>query len=103
MARHWHFFSVIFWLGNGFLFVILLFGTGQWRRLVPTSPSILPEVWNIFVRYSTFHLPPEPDGYFAYNPLQQLAYFGVVFLIAPLSLLTGAAMSPALAARAAGS
>jgi sulfoxide reductase catalytic subunit YedY len=96
MARHWHFFSVIAWLVNGLLFVALLFGTGQWRRLVPTSWSIVPEAWNVFVRYSTFHLPPEPDGFFAYNPLQQLAYFGVVFLIAPMSMLTGAAMSPAL-------
>jgi thiosulfate reductase cytochrome b subunit len=96
MARHWHFFSVIFWLGNGLIFVLLLFGTGQWRRLIPTSWAIVPEAWNIFVRYSTFHLPPEPDGFYAYNPLQQLAYFGVVFLLAPLSMLTGAAMSPAL-------
>src|SRR5205807_2553145 len=66
----------------------------------PTSWTILPEAWNIFVRYATFHLPPEPDGYYAYNPLQQLAYFGVVFLIAPLSMFTGAAMSPALASAA---
>jgi len=96
MARPWHFLSVLFWVGNGLLFVVLLFGTGQWRRLVPTSFSIVPEAWNIMVRYSTFHLPPEPDGFYAYNPLQQLAYFGVVFLIAPLSILSGAAMSPAL-------
>src|SRR5689334_3623986 len=24
MARHWHFFSVLFWVGNGLIFVILL-------------------------------------------------------------------------------
>ena len=33
MARHWHFLSVLFWVGNGVAFVALLFGTGQWRRL----------------------------------------------------------------------
>jgi thiosulfate reductase cytochrome b subunit len=100
MARAWHFMSVILWVANGLLFVVLLFGSGQWRRLVPTSWTIVPEAWNIFVRYTTFHLPPEPDGFYAYNPLQQLAYFGVVFMLAPLSILTGAAMSPAIAAAA---
>jgi DMSO/TMAO reductase YedYZ molybdopterin-dependent catalytic subunit/thiosulfate reductase cytochrome b subunit len=96
VARHWHFLAALFWLGNGVVFLVLLFATGQWRRLVPTSGSIIPESWNVFVHYATFHMPPEPDGFYAYNPLQQLAYFGVVFILAPLSLLTGAAMSPAL-------
>ena len=31
MARAWHFLSVLFWVGNGLLFVVLLFATGQWR------------------------------------------------------------------------
>jgi sulfoxide reductase catalytic subunit YedY len=26
MARHWHFLSVLFWVGNGLVFVVLLFG-----------------------------------------------------------------------------
>ena len=79
------------------MFVVLLFATGQWRRLVPTQVSIFPEAWNVFCHYATFHMPPEPDGFYAYNPLQQLAYFGVVFVLAPMSMLTGLAMSPALA------
>ena len=29
MARHWHFLSVLFWVGNGLVFVVLLFGTGS--------------------------------------------------------------------------
>jgi hypothetical protein len=44
----------------------------------------------------TFHLPVEPDGFFRYKPLQQLAYFGVVFILAPLQILTDLAMSPAI-------
>jgi len=35
MGRHWHFFCAIFWLLNGIAYVVLLFGTGEWRRLVP--------------------------------------------------------------------
>ena len=99
MARHWHFLSVLFWVGNGLVFVVMLFGTGQWQRLVPTSWRIVPDAWAVFVHYATFHLPPEPNGFYGYNALQQLAYFGVVFLLAPLAILTGPSMSPALTAR----
>jgi DMSO/TMAO reductase YedYZ molybdopterin-dependent catalytic subunit/thiosulfate reductase cytochrome b subunit len=99
MARHWHFLSVLFWVGNGLVFVVLLFGTGQWKRLVPTSWRIVPDAWAVFVHYATFHLPPEPNGFYHYNALQQLAYFGVVFVLAPLAMLTGPSMSPAFTAR----
>ncbi|MGA2061256.1 MAG: molybdopterin-dependent oxidoreductase [Thermoguttaceae bacterium] len=99
MARHWHFLSVLFWVGNGLAFLVLLFATGQWQRLVPTSWRIVPDAWAVFVHYATFHLPPEPNGFYHYNSLQQLAYFGVVFLLAPLAMLTGPSMSPAFTAR----
>ncbi len=99
MARHWHFLSVLFWVANGLIYVALLFGTGQWRRLVPTAWQIIPDAWSYFIYYVTFHMPPEPDAYFHYNPLQQLAYFGVVFILAPLAILTGPSMSPALTNR----
>lgn len=96
IARHWHFLSAFFWLANGLVFVALLFATNQWKRLVPTDPSLFTGAWNVFVHYATFHLPVEPDGFFRYNPLQQLSYFGIVFIVAPVSLLTGLAMSPAI-------
>ncbi len=99
MARHWHFLSVLFWVVNGFVYVALLFGTGQWRRLVPTSWQVVPDAWAYFVHYVTFHAPPEPDTFYRYNPLQQLTYFGVVFVLAPLAILTGPSMSPALTNR----
>jgi len=99
MARHWHFLSVLFWVGNGLVFGVLLFCTGQWKRLVPTSWQILPDAWAVFVHYATLHLPPEPNGFYHYNALQQLTYFGVVFILAPLAMLTGPSMSPALTAR----
>ncbi len=99
MARHWHFLSVLFWVGNGLIFSVMLFGTGQWKRLVPTSWRIVPDAWAVFVHYATLHLPPEPNGFYAYNALQQLAYFGVVFVLAPLAIMTGPSMSPAFTAR----
>jgi len=46
--------------------------------------------------YASFHFPPPGDPY---NPIQQLSYFGVVFLLGPFMIATGAAMSPAIDAR----
>src|SRR6185312_2771382 len=99
IARHWHFVSALFWVLNGAAYLGLLFATPHWRRIVPTSWSIFPHAWAYFVSYATFHLPPEPNGYFQYNPLQQLSYFAVIFILAPLSILTGPSMSPALVNR----
>jgi sulfoxide reductase catalytic subunit YedY len=98
LGRHWHFFSVIFWVLNGVIYVVLLFATGEWSRLLPTSWDIVPHAWNTLLTYLTFHIPPASD-FRPYDPLQQLAYAGVVFLLGPLMLLTGAAMSPAIEAR----
>src|SRR5690348_4943049 len=98
LGRHWHFFSVIFWLLNGAVYVVLLFATGEWLRLIPTSWSIIPRAWETFLTYLTLHIPPASD-FRPFDPLQQLAYAAVVFLLAPFMLATGAAMSPAIEAR----
>ncbi|MFY0577386.1 cytochrome b/b6 domain-containing protein [Cystobacter fuscus] len=96
LGRHWHYLSIIGWMLTGVTYVVLLLATGEWRRLIPTSWSVFPEAWHDFVVYLSFHMPPEAGRY---NALQQLSYAGVVFLLAPLLILTGAAMSPALTAR----
>jgi len=99
LARVWHFLTVPFFIINGIIFIILLFCTNQWMRLVPTSWQILPDAWNVFVHYATLHFPIEPNGFFHYNALQKLSYFGVIFILAPLAMLTGLAMSPAIDSR----
>jgi len=96
MGRHWHFFCATFWIMNGVVYVVLLFATGEWRRIVPTSWSLLPEAARNAWTYLHLHA---PSAGHPYNALQQLTYAGVVFVLAPLLMLTGAAMSPALAAR----
>ncbi|HEV2653333.1 MAG TPA: cytochrome b/b6 domain-containing protein, partial [Ktedonobacteraceae bacterium] len=98
LGRHWHFFAVIFWLLNGLVYVVLLFATGEWSRLLPTSWSIVPRAWATLLTYLSFHIPAASD-FRPFDPLQQLAYAGVVFLLAPFMLLTGAAMSPSIEAR----
>ncbi len=96
LGRHWHFFSVICWIGTGVVYVVLLFATGEWTRLVPTSWSIFPAAINTAGIYLSGHFPPPGDPY---NPLQQLTYFGVVFILGPVTIATGAAMSPHIDAR----
>lgn len=99
IARGWHFIHVPFFVLNGILFVVLLFASDQWLRLVPASWQIIPDAWSVFVHYSTFNLPIEPNGFYHYNALQQLAYFGVIFILAPVALLSGMSMSPAIESR----
>ena len=43
LGRHWHFFSALFWILNGAVYVVLLFATDEWRRLLPTSWSVFPD------------------------------------------------------------
>ncbi len=98
IGRHWHFVSVIGWILVGLSYYILLFATGQWHRYWPASWSIFPEAWNDIVTYLTFNLPPLLPGE-PLDAMQKLAYAGVVFVLAPFQILTGAAQSPAIEAR----
>lgn len=96
MGRLWHFACVIFWILNGVVYVFVLFANDEWRRLIPTSWSVFPDAAR--AAWSYLHLTLPPDGH-PYNALQQLAYAAVVFVVAPMLIATGAAMSPAVAAR----
>lgn len=98
MGRHWHFASVIGWILLGAVYYVLLFATGQWRRYIPTSWSVFPEAWDDIVTYLSFNLPPTLPGE-PLDAIQKLTYAGVVFLLAPFQILTGAAQSPAIEAR----
>lgn len=98
LGRHWHFFCAFFWMLNGFIYVAFLFATENWRRLIPTSWSIFPEAVRDFVTYATFHI-PEPKPFLPYDALQQLSYAFVIFILAPLAIVSGTTLSPAIAAR----
>ena len=42
LGRAWHALTTVIWIANGLVYVSLLFITGQWRRIVPTSWDIFP-------------------------------------------------------------
>lgn len=97
LGRLWHFFVAIFWILNGVVYIVLLFATGEWSRLIPTSWDIFPRAVQTFFTYITFHVPPASD-FRPYDPLQQLTYAAVVFLLGPFLIVTAAAQSPAIEA-----
>ncbi|MDQ0834591.1 sulfoxide reductase catalytic subunit YedY [Streptomyces achromogenes] len=98
LARWWHLGVNTLWLLNGVVFYTLLFVTAQWERLVPTSWSVFPNAASVAIQYMSLDWPRE-NGWVAYNGLQLLAYFVTVFVAAPLALITGLGMSPALSTR----
>jgi DMSO/TMAO reductase YedYZ molybdopterin-dependent catalytic subunit/thiosulfate reductase cytochrome b subunit len=98
LARWWHLGVDVLWLANGLVFYVLIFSTGHWRRIVPTSWNVFPDALSTLIQYASLNWPTE-TGWVAYNGLQQLAYFLTVFVAAPLALITGLGMSPALSTR----
>ena len=98
LARWWHFSFDLLWLINGVVFVVLLFSTDQWKRLVPTSWEVFPNAVSTALQYLSLQL-PQNAGFSTYNALQLLAYFITVFIAAPLALVTGLLQAPAVAGR----
>jgi thiosulfate reductase cytochrome b subunit len=96
LRRHWHFLTDVAWLLTGLVYVAMLFASPEWRRLIPTSWQIVPDAGRAMLGYLTLHIVEAPGRY---NALQQLSYAAVIFLLAPFSIATGIAMSPAMAAR----
>lgn len=98
LGRHWHFMTVQFWILTGAVYVTLVFATGYWRYLVPTSWSVFPDAVKAVGAYLSFHYPPLLPNQ-PYNAVQKLSYFFVIFILAPMQIATGAAMSPSVLAR----
>ena len=86
------------WLVNGIVFYVLLFATGQWLKIVPTNWDVFPNAVSASLQYASLNWPTD-NGWAHYNALQLLSYFTVVFVAAPIALVTGLRMSPGLSAR----
>lgn len=94
-ARNWHFFFAWLFVINGVLYVLYSFFSGHVRRdLAPTSAE-LRDIGNSIKDHVRFR---HPTGIAAtrYNVLQKLTYLIVIFVLLPLIVLMGMAMSPGL-------
>ncbi len=98
LARWWHLGISTLWLLNGAVYYVLLGATGQWRHLVPTSWDVFPNAASAVIQYLSLDWPTD-TAWVAYNGVQMIAYFITVFVAAPLALLAGLGMSPALSTR----
>lgn len=98
LARWWHMGVGVLWLLNGAVFYILLFTTGQWRRIVPTSWDVIPHAASVMIQYASLDW-PDDHTWTNYNALQLISYFVTVFIAAPAALITALGMSPALSQR----
>jgi thiosulfate reductase cytochrome b subunit len=86
------------WVLNGAVFYVLIFSTGEWKRLVPVSWDVFPHAVSAGIQYASLEW-PVVNGWVNYNGLQLLTYFITVFVAAPIAVLTGLRVSPGFAAR----
>lgn len=98
LGRHWHALASSLWLINGIIYILLLFATGLWRRIIPTSWDVFPEAWESAKIYAGLGV-PSLEHFQPYDALQMLGYTFVIFVLAPTLMLTGIAMSPAVRSR----
>lgn len=95
MGRHWHFFFAWLFVINGVAYLLYAVFSGHLRRnLWPTRA----ELRRIGGSIRDHLLLRHPSGAAArrYNVLQNLAYLGVIFVLLPLAVVAGLAMSPML-------
>jgi thiosulfate reductase cytochrome b subunit len=95
-GRSLHFLSAWVLVVNGALYVISGLSTRHFRKqLLPTKADLN---WRALSAALTNHvrLQPTRGGTASYNVLQRLTYLVVVFVLFPLMIWTGLAMSPAL-------
>ena len=95
-SRALHFEAAWILAFTGLLYTISLLVTGHLRKdLLPSKRDLS---WHLFAENIVDHLRfkrPSPAEAWSYNVLQRLSYLFVIFVLFPLVIWTGLAMSPA--------
>ena len=95
LGRRWHFFFAWLWVLNGACYLAWSLASRHLAR----DLAMTRRDWREVPRSIADHLRlrhPRGEAALRYNPLQKLAYLGVVFVLAPLAILSGLSMSPQL-------
>ena len=94
-SRYLHFQSAWIVILTGLLYVISIFFTGHLRKnLLPVKADLsLRAFWTAIAKNLRFQRPSAAEAW-SYNLLQRLAYLFVIFVLFPLVVWTGLAMSP---------
>ena len=95
MGRQWHLFFAWLFVINGLIFTAYAFTSRHITRdLVPTGKD-----WRGIGKSVKDHLilrRPAGEEAKRYNVIQKLTYAGILFIVAPLIMFTGLAMSPTI-------
>lgn len=96
-ARRWHLaFAWLFVAGLVIFLLVSLWNRHVQRDLAPTGDQVRPRhVWHDIKEHARLRF-PTGDAALKYNILQKFSYVGVIFLLLPLMILTGLAMSPSM-------
>lgn len=93
LGRRWHFFFAWVWVINGLCYLAWSLASRHLQRDLAMQRRDWREVLQSIVDHLRFRH-PSGEAALRYNPLQKLAYLGVIFVLAPLVVLTGLSMSP---------
>jgi thiosulfate reductase cytochrome b subunit len=94
-GRRWHFFFAWLFVANGLLYLgTSLVGGHIWRDLVPSRIG-LRGIGHSFITHLRLQFPKGQEARH-YNVLQQLSYIIIAFVVLPLLVLAGLAMSPGI-------
>jgi thiosulfate reductase cytochrome b subunit len=95
-SRYLHFQAAWLVVLTGLVYAISILCTGHLRKdLFPTPYQRSPRAfWQVIAKYLR-RAPPDPAEAHSYNVLQRTAYLAVIFILFPLVIWTGLALSPA--------
>ena len=95
MGRAWHFFFAWILVVNGAAYMTLGLLSGHIRRDLWLTRADWKRLGHTFIEHARLRF-PKGDEARRYNGIQKLAYLAVVFIVAPLIVLTGLTMSPTM-------
>ena len=95
MARRWHLFFAWVFVINGIAYVTYSLLTKHVQRDLLTSKSDRAGIWHSIKDHARFKH-ASGEAAIPYNVLQKIAYLSVIFILLPLIILMGWAMSPFL-------
>lgn len=95
LGRRWHFFFAWLWVINGCCYLAWSLASRHLQRDLAMQRRDWRDIPKSIVDHLRFHHPVGEEAA-RYNPLQKLAYLGVIFVLTPLIVLTGLSMSPQL-------
>lgn len=95
MGRAWHFFFAWILVVNGAAYVTVGILSGHIRRDLWLTRADWRGLGHTFIEHARLRF-PKGDEARRYNGIQKLAYLSIVFIVAPLIVLTGLTMSPTM-------